>query len=60
MFLLPLFFAPKIKRKEFVSLTKEKDWPKVLSLRKMQINLHFHSCNRIFADETNSISIEDI
>ena len=60
MFLLPLFFAPKKKRKEFVSLTKEKDWPKVLSLRKMQINLHFHSFNRIFADETNSISIEDI
>ena len=57
---MPLFFAPKKKRVRVCFFAKEKDEPKVLSLRKLQINLFLFSLNRIFADETNSISIEDI
>jgi hypothetical protein len=85
MFLFPFFFAPKKKGVRVCFFAKEKDEPKVLSLRKLQINLFlfslnrtfgfaedthvrknsnnnlvFPSLNRIFADETNSISIEDI
>ena len=54
------FLCAKEKEERICFFAKERDEPKVLSLRKMQINLHFHSFNRIFADETNSISIEDI
>ena len=57
---MPLFFAPKKKRVRVCFFVKEKDEPKVLSLRKLQINLFLFSLNRTFADETNSISIEDI